>query len=98
MLASTTGRMADLVVKSGHLFAASSLFRGGGPAKRGRGAIEIQGGSVVTKNIALGNSSGAIAGCTVVGSKAPPSRWRDYFLSGLNYLEVEKDPPPARPN
>jgi len=58
-------------------------FRRRGPGQRGRGAIEIQGGSVVTKNIALGNSSGSHCSCTSSGfGKRPPSRWRTIFLSG----------------
>src|SRR5207253_11361472 len=55
-----TGSDGRLVVKSGRLFAGIIFVSGGGgPGQRGRGAVEIEGGSVVTKNIALGNSSGS---------------------------------------
>src|SRR5437773_12331128 len=50
-----SGSVGRLVVNSGRLFAGIIYVSGGGgPGQRGRGAIEIQGGSVVTKHIALG--------------------------------------------
>src|SRR5213593_2772421 len=92
-----TGSDGRLVVKSGHLFAGIIFFSGGGgPGQRGRGAIEIQGGSVVTKNIALGNSSGSHCTLHIVGSKASAIAVEDYLSIGVyNYLELEKEPPPS---
>src|SRR6266850_850985 len=53
------GSDGRLVVQSGHLFAGMIYVAGGGgPGQRGRGAVEIQGGGLVTKALALGNSSG----------------------------------------
>src|SRR6266498_5583358 len=91
------GSDGRLVVKSGHLFAGSIFVSGGGgPGQRGRGAIEIQGGTVVTKNIALGNSSGSHCTLHIVGSKASAIAVEDYLSIGVyNYLEVEKEPPPS---
>jgi len=91
------GSDGRLVVKSGHLFAGIIFVSGGGgPGQRGRGAIEIQGGSVVTKNIALGNSSGSHCTLHIVGSKASGIAVEDYLSIGVyNYLEVEKEPPPS---
>src|SRR5437867_13413687 len=92
-----TGSDGRLVVKSGHLFAGIIFVSGGGgPGQRGRGAIEIEGGSVVTKNIALGNSSGSRGTLHIVGSKASAIAVDDYLCIGVyNYLEVEKEPPPS---
>lgn len=91
------GSDGRLVVKSGQLFAGIIYVSGGGgPGQRGRGAIEIQGGSVVTKNIALGNSSGSHCTLHIVGSKASAIAVEDYLSIGVyNYLEAEKDPPPS---
>src|SRR5213594_5194484 len=91
------GSDGRLVVKSGHLFAGIIFVSGGGgPGQRGRGAIEIQSGTVVTKNIALGNSSGSHCTLHIFGSKASAIAVEDYLSIGVyNYLEVEKDPPPS---
>src|SRR6185503_11797902 len=91
------GSDGRFVIKSGHLFAGILFVSGGGgPGQRGRGVIEIQGGTVVTKNIALGNSSGSHCTLRVVGSKASAIAVEDYLSIGVyNYLEVEKDPPPS---
>jgi len=65
------GSDGRFVIKSGNLFVGMIYVSGGGgPGQQGRGAIEIQGGSVVTKNIALGNSSGSHCTLRIVGSKA----------------------------
>src|SRR5882672_4786107 len=65
------GSEGRLVVKSGHLFA-NTIFvsGGGGPGMRGRGTIEVQNGSVVTKDIELGVSAGCSSTLRIVGSKA----------------------------
>src|SRR5438093_10867594 len=91
------GSDGRFVVKSGRLFAGIIYVSGGGgPGQRGRGAIEIQGGSVVTKNIALGNSSGSHCTLHIVGSKASAIAVENYLSIGVyNYLEVEKEPPPS---
>ncbi len=92
-----TGSEGRLVVKSGRLFAGIVYVAGGGgPGQRGYGAIEIQGGTVVTKNIALGNSSGGHSTLHIVGSKASAIAVEDYVSIGVyNYLEAEKEPPPS---
>src|SRR5437867_7331044 len=65
------GSDGRLVVKSGHLFANTIfLSGGGGPSMKGRGTIEIQDGSVVTKDIELGVSAGCSSTLRIVGSKA----------------------------
>jgi hypothetical protein len=91
------GSDGRLVVKSGQLFAGIIFVSGGGgPGQRGHGAIEIRGGSVVTKNIALGNSSGSHCTLHIVGSKASAIAVEDYLSIGVyNYLEAEKKPPPS---
>jgi len=91
------GSDGRFVIKSGHLFAGIIFVSGGGgPGQRGRGVIEIRGGTVVTKNIALGNSSGSHCTLRIVGSKASAIAVEDYLSIGVyNYLEVEKDPPPS---
>src|SRR5438552_8172019 len=88
------GRFA---VKSGHLFAGMIFVAGGGgPDQRGHGTIEIQGGTVVTKDIALGNSSGGHSTLHIVGSKASGIAVEDYLSIGVyNYLDLEKEPPPS---
>src|SRR5438094_10307153 len=54
------GSDGRFVVKSGPLFAGIIFVSGGGGrGQRGRGAVEIEGCSVVTKDIALGNPSGS---------------------------------------
>jgi hypothetical protein len=91
------GSDGRLEVKSGQLFAGIIFVSGGGgPGQRGRGTIQIQGGTVVTKNIALGNSSGSHCTLHIVGSKASAIAVEDYLSIGVyNYLEVEKEPPPS---
>src|SRR6266498_3429703 len=92
-----TGSDGRLVVKSGRLFAGIIYVSGGGgPGQRGCGIIDIQGGTVVTKNIALGNSSGSHCTLHIFGSKASAIAVEDYLSIGVyNYLEVEKEPPPS---
>src|SRR5438876_9068819 len=91
------GSDGRFVVKSGHLFAGMIFVAGGGgPDQRGRGTIEIQGGTVVTKDIALGNSSGGHSTLHIVGSKASGIAVEDYLSIGVyNYLDLEKEPPPS---
>jgi hypothetical protein len=91
------GSDGRFVVKSGNLFAGNIfVVGGGGPDQRGRGTIEIQGGTVVTKNIFLGNSSGGHSTLHIVGSKASGILVEDYLSIGVyNYLELEKEPPPS---
>src|SRR6266496_4642672 len=91
------GSDGRLVVKSGHLFVGMIYVAGGGgPGQRGRGTIEIQGGTLVTKDIALGNSSGGHSTLHIVGSKASAIAVEDYLSIGVyNYLELEKEPPPS---
>src|SRR5437762_610512 len=91
------GSDGRLVVKSGHLFAGMIYVAGGGgPGQRGHGTIEIQGGTLVTKDIALGNSSGGHSTLHIVGSKASAIAVEDYLSIGVyNYLELEKEPPPS---
>jgi pectate lyase len=91
------GSDGRFVMKSGHLFAGIIFVSGGGgPGQRGRGVIEIQGGTVVTKNFALGNSAGSHCTLHIVGSKASAIAVEDYLSIGVyNYLQVEKDPPPS---
>ncbi len=91
------GSDGRFVVKSGHLFAGMIYVAGGGgPDQRGHGTIEIQGGTVVTKDIALGNSSGGHSTLHIVGSKASAIAVEDYLSIGVyNYLELEKEPPPS---
>src|SRR5688572_5807220 len=65
------GSDGRLVVKSGRLFVGMIFVSGGGgPDQRGHGTIEIQGGTVVTKRIMLGHSSGSHCALHIVGSKA----------------------------
>jgi pectate lyase len=91
------GSDGRFVVKSGHLFAGNIFVAGGGgPGQRGRGTVEIQGGTVVTKDIMLGNSSGDHSILHIVGSKASAIAVEDYVSIGVyNYLELEKEPPPS---
>ena len=91
------GSDGRFVIKSGNLFAGNIFVAGGGgPGLRGRGTIEIQGGTVVTKDIMLGNSSGDHSTLHIVGSKAFAIAVEDYLSIGVyNYLELEKEPPPS---
>lgn len=92
-----SGSDGRFVVKSGNLFAGMIYVAGGGgPDQWGRGTIEIQGGTVVTKDIMLGNSSGGHSTLHIVGSKASAIAVEDYLSIGVyNYLELEKEPPPS---
>jgi hypothetical protein len=91
------GSDGRFVLKSGNLFAGNIFVAGGGgPDQRGRGTIEIQGGSVITKDLMLGNSSGGHSTLRIVGSKAAAIAVEDYLAIGVyNYLELEKEPPPS---
>ena len=91
------GSDGRLVVKSGQLFVGMIFVAGGGgPGQRGHGTIEIQGGTVVTKDIMLGNSSGGHSTLHIVGSKASGIAIEDHLSIGVyNYLELEKEPPPS---
>src|SRR5437879_4486794 len=91
------GSDGRFVVKSGHVFAGTIfLSGGGGPGQRGRGTVEIQGGSVVTKDIELGVSAGCNSTLRIVGSKASGIVAEDGLHIGVyNYLSLEKEPPPS---
>jgi len=91
------GSDGRFVVESGHLFANMIfLSGGGGPGMRGRGTIEIQSGSVVTKDIELGVSAGCSSTLRIVGSKASGIVAEDGVHIGVyNYLNLEKEPPPS---
>jgi hypothetical protein len=91
------GSDGRLVVKSGRLFVGMIFVAGGGgPGQQGHGTIEIQGGTVVTKRIMLGHSSGSHSTLHIVGSKASGIAVEDYLGIGVyNYLEAEKEPPPS---
>jgi hypothetical protein len=72
------------------------LSGGGGPGQRGNGTVEIQSGSVVTKQIALGFSAGCHSTLRIVGSKATGIVAEDGLSIGVyNYLDLEKEPPPS---
>ena len=63
---------------------------------RGRGTVEIQSGSVVTKDIELGVSAGCNSTLRIVGSKATGIVAEDGLSIGVyNYLNLEKEPPPS---
>src|SRR5688572_6307036 len=91
------GSDGRLVIKSGHLFTGIIYVSGGGgPGQQGKGVIEIHGGTLVTKNVGLGNSSGSHCTLRIVGSKASAIAVEDYLSIGVyNYLKVEKEPPPS---
>ena len=91
------GSEGQLVVKSGHVFAGMFyLSGGGGPGQRGRGTIEIQSGSLVTKQIGLGFSAGSYCALHIVGSKATGIAAEDGLSIGVyNYLNLEKAPLPS---
>ncbi len=84
-------------LKSGSVFAGTFfLSGGGGPGQRGRGTVEIHGGSVVTKDIEMGVSAGCTSTLRVVGSKAKGIFIEDGLHTGVyNYLSLEKEPPPS---
>jgi pectate lyase len=91
------GSEGKLVVKSGKLFI-NTIFvsGGGGPGMKGRGSVEIQNGSMVTKLIELGLSSGSHCTLRMVGSKASGVMAEDGLQIGVyNYLSLEKNPPPS---
>jgi pectate lyase len=91
------GSDGRLVVKSGRLFA-NVIFvsGGGGPGMRGRGTVEIQSGSVVTKDIELGVSAGCNSTLHIVGSRGSGVSAEDGLHIGVyNYLSLEKEPPPS---
>jgi pectate lyase len=91
------GSDGRLVVKSGQVFAgAIYVSGGGGPGMRGRGALEIQSGSLVTKDIELGVSAGCNSTLHIVGSKASGICIEDGLRIGVyNYLNLETNPPPS---
>jgi hypothetical protein len=67
-----TGSDGRLVIKSGQLFAGMIFVSGGGgPGQQGRGAIEIRGGSLVTKRLMMGHSSGSH--CKRIRRRARPN-------------------------
>jgi pectate lyase len=91
------GSDGRFVLKSGHVFAGTIFASGGGgPGQRGRGTIEIQSGSLVTKDIELGVSAGSTCALRIVGSKASGILAEDGLHIGVyNYLNLEKEPPPS---
>lgn len=91
------GSNGRFLVKSGQLLAGTIfLSGGGGPGQRGEGTLEIDGGTLVTKNIQLGASAGSKCTLRIVGSKASGVIAEDGLLIGVyNYLRVEKEPPPS---
>src|SRR5258706_983261 len=91
------GSDGRFVVKSGRVFAnVIFLSGGGGPGMRGRGTVEIQSGSVVTKDIELGVSAGCNSVLRIFGSKATGIVAEDGLHIGVyNYLSLEKEPPPS---
>ena len=91
------GSEGKLLVKSGELFA-NTIFvsGGGGPGMKGRGTVEIEDGSMVTKLIELGLSSGSDCTLRMVGSKAAGVMVEDGLQIGVyNYLSLESNPPPS---
>ena len=91
------GSNGRFLVKAGHVFAGTIFVSGGGgPGMRGRGTLEIQAGSVVTKDIELGVSAGCSSTLRIVGSKASGIVAEDGLHIGVyNYLNLEKEPPPS---
>jgi pectate lyase len=91
------GSSGRFVVKSGQVFAGTIfLSGGGGPGMRGQGTIEIQRGTIVTKDIELGVSAGCKSILRIVGSKATAIMVEDGLHIGVyNYLSLEKEPPPS---
>jgi pectate lyase len=91
------GSEGKLTIKSGKLFI-NTIFvsGGGGPGMKGRGTVEIQDGSVVSKLIELGLSSGSECTLRMVGSKASGVVVEDGLQIGVyNYLSLESNPPPS---
>ena len=93
-----TGSNGRFVVNTGHVFAGTFfLSGGGGPGQAGKGVLEIHGGSIVTKDIELGSSSGSTCILHVVGSQASAIVAEDGLHIGVyNYLTIEKHPQPSR--
>jgi pectate lyase len=91
------GSDGRLLLKSGNLFVGTIfLSGGGGPGMRGSGTLEIEGGSLVTKDIELGASAGSQCTLRITGSKASAIVIEDGLKIGVyNYLSLEKDPPPS---
>ena len=91
------GSEGKLTIKSGKLFI-NTIFvsGGGGPGMKGRGTVEIQDGSIVSKLIELGLSSGSECTLRMVGSKASGVVVEDGLQIGVyNYLSLESNPPPS---
>ena len=91
------GSEGRFVIKSGDVFVGTFfLSGGGGPGMRGRGVVEIQNGSVVTKDIELGVSAGCHSTLHIIGSKATGIAVEDGLHIGVyNYLSLEKVPAPS---
>jgi len=91
------GSNGRFVLKSGHVFAGTIFVSGGGgPGMRGRGTVEIQSGTLVTKDLELGASAGCSSTLRIVGSQAAGIVAEDGLHIGVyNYLELEKQPPPS---
>ena len=91
------GSEGRFVIRAGRVFA-STIFvsGGGGPGMRGRGTIEIDSGSLVTKDIELGVSAGCHSTLRIIGSKSSGIATEDGLHIGVyNYLSLEKEPPPS---
>ena len=91
------GSEGKFVVKSGKLFVNTIFISGGGgPGMKGHGTVEIQDGSMVTKLIEVGLSSGSSCTLRMVGSKASGVLAEDGLQIGVyNYLSLETNPPPS---
>jgi hypothetical protein len=91
------GSEGKLTIKSGKLFINTIfLSGGGGPGMKGDGTIEIQNGSIISKVIELGLSSGSHCTLRIVGSKASGVMVEDGLQIGVyNYLSLETNPPPS---
>jgi pectate lyase len=91
------GSNGRFVIASGHVFAGTIFVSGGGgPGMRGHGTVEIHDGTLVTKDIELGASSGSHSTLHIVGSKSSGIAVEDGLHIGVyNYLNQEKQPPPS---
>jgi len=91
------GSEGKLTIKLGKLFINTMFVSGGGgPGMKGRGTVEIQDGSIVSKLIELGLSSGSECTLRMVGSKASGVVVEDGLQIGVyNYLSLERNPPPS---
>ena len=75
------------------------LSGGGGPGMRGRGTLEIGGGTLVTKDIKLGVSASCNSTLHIIESKGSAVVVEDGLHSGVyNYLSLEKNRRRARRN